>query len=127
MTKKADMVSWFEIPADDTARASAFYNEVFGWETSDMGYGSLYAQTVPSDENMTPRVVGGINGDISPRTELFDKPLICITVEDLDAKIEMVTQAGGTVVKPREDIEGMMAWAIISDSEGNKVGIVQNF
>lgn len=123
----ADAVSWFELPADDTARAGKFYSDVFGWATSDMGGGSLYAKTLPSDENMVPLEAGGINGDISQRTDQFDRPLIVIAVEDLDAKIAMIGNAGGELVKAREDVDGMMAWAIVSDSEGNKIGIVQNF
>lgn len=123
----ADKVTWFEVPADDMSRAEKFYNEVFDWDTSDMGAGSLFAQTTPSDENMTPKEVGGINGDISPRTAEFDKPLIMITVEDLNAKIEKIRSAGGEVIKPRETVDDMMAWAIVSDTEGNKIGILQNF
>lgn len=127
MKKKSDPVSWFELPADDTKRAGKFYSEVFGWETSDMGGGSLYAQTSPSGENSMPLEPGVINGDISPRSEGFDKPLIVITVEDMDAKIEMIKNAGGKIILPRKDVTEMqIAWAIISDTEGNRVGIIQN-
>ena len=122
----ADKVTWFELPADDMSRAEKFYNEVFEWDTSDMGGGSLYAQTAPSDERMTPKEAGIINGDISPRTAAFDKPLIVVTVDDLDAKIEKIKSAGGSVVQPREIVDEMMAWAIVSDTEGNKIGILQN-
>jgi len=122
----ADKVTWFELPADDMSRAEKFYNEVFEWDTSDMGGGSLYSQTAPSDEGMTPKETGIINGDISPRTAAFDKPLIVVTVDDLDAKIEKIKSAGGSVVQPREIVDEMMAWAIVSDTEGNKIGILQN-
>jgi hypothetical protein len=127
MAKKSDKVTWFELPADDTVRASKFYGEVFGWTTSEMGGGSLYAQTAPSDENTVPLERGAINGDISPRSPEFDKPLIVITVEDVSAKIAMVKQAGGNVVLDRKEVVEMgIIWAIISDTEGNKVGIIQN-
>lgn len=127
MKIKSDKVSWFEIPADDVSRAGTFYGDVFGWETSDMGGGSLYAKTAPSDENSMPIEVGAINGDISPRSEGFDKPLIVITVENMAAKIEMVKNSGGTVVlEPKEVVEMGMIWAIVSDTEGNNVGIIQN-
>lgn len=123
----ADKVTWFELPADDTARAGTFYSDVFNWETSDMGGGSLYAQTAPSDENSVPLEPGVLNGDISPRSEAFDRPLIVITVEDIDKKLERVKEAGGSVVLPRTDIAEMnIAWAIIADTEGNKVGVLQN-
>jgi len=122
-----DKVSWFEIPADDVQRASAFYNSVFGWNMSDMGGGSLMAITTPAaDAQGTPKEPGAINGDISPRSEGFDKPLVVIETTDIDARIKSVEEAGGKIVLPRKDIAEMgMAWAIVSDTEGNNVGIIQ--
>lgn len=123
----ADKVTWFELPADDTNRAGAFYREVFGWTTGDMGGGSLFVTTTPSDDNLDPTEPSAINGDISPRSEAFDRPLIVITVENMDAKIEMVKNAGGEVVLPPEKVDEMgIIWAIIRDTEGNKVGVIQN-
>ncbi len=123
----ADKVSWFELPADDTARAGKFYADVFGWATSDMGGGSLMVTSVDADEQGVPSEPGVINGDISPRSQAFDKPLIVITVEDIDAKIKMVEAAGGKVALPPTQPEGAsMIWAIVTDTEGNNVGILQN-
>ena len=123
----ADKVTWFELPADDTARAGKFYTEVFGWTMSDMGGGSLAAQSVPGDEELTPFENGVINGDISPRSQGFDKPLIVITVDDMDKKIEMVKSAGGSVALAPTRVEAMnMIWAIVTDTENNNIGIIQN-
>lgn len=129
MPQQTNKVTWFELPADDVARAGEFYKTVFGWETPDMGMGdgSLVAQTAPTGEDMQPLDKGTINGTIAPRSTAFDKPHIVITVDDLDSKIEEVKQAGGAVVQERQDIEGMMAFAIIRDTEDNNVGIIQNF
>jgi predicted enzyme related to lactoylglutathione lyase len=124
-----DKVTWFEIPADDTARASDFYKAAFGWNMSDMGGGSQMAITTDSDEAGVPKEAGAINGDISPRSssEGFDKPLIVIEVQDMDAKIKMVEEAGGKVALKPDAPEGMnMIWAIVTDTEGNNIGIIQN-
>ncbi len=122
----ADKVTWFELPAFDVNRAGEFYKEVFGWDASDMGGGSLAVTSSESDESLTPLKPGSINGDISPISEGFDKPLIVITVEDINKKTEMVKQAGGIVVLPPKLIEEMgMMWAIVQDTEGNRVGIIQ--
>lgn len=128
MTPQADKVTWFELPADDTARAGKFYAQVFGWNMTDMGGGSLAAQSVPSDDSMKPiEERGVINGDISPRSEAFDKPLIVIEVADIAAKVKMVEDAGGTVALAPQKIDAMgMMWAIVTDTEGNNVGIIQN-
>jgi predicted enzyme related to lactoylglutathione lyase len=124
-----DKVTWFEIPADDTDSAAKFYNSVFGWQTSSMGGGSVMALTTDSDEMGAPKEAGAINGDISPRSasEGFDKPLIVVEVQDMEAKMKMVTDAGGTVTLPPNQPEGMdMIWAIITDPEGNNIGVIQN-
>jgi predicted enzyme related to lactoylglutathione lyase len=122
-----DKVTWFEIPADDVSRASTFYNSVFGWNTSDMGGGSLMAITTPSDEQGVPNEPGAINGDISPRSEGFDKPMLVIETKDLDARVKSTVEAGGRVIVPRKELEGMNAvWAIVCDTEGNNIGILQD-
>lgn len=123
----ADKVTWFELPADDVKRASEFYKEVFGWDASDMGGGSLAMVSAESDERLSPLKPGSINGDISPRSESFNNPLIVITVENMDAKIKIVTEQGGSVVLAPVNIEEMgMIWAIVKDTENNNVGIIQN-
>ncbi|HEX6416688.1 MAG TPA: VOC family protein [Candidatus Saccharimonadales bacterium] len=122
----ADKVTWFELPAFDVKRAGAFYKDVFGWEGSDMGGGSLAVTSSETDEELTPLERGSISGDISPLSEGFDKPLIVITVENVDKKVEMVKQAGGIVVLEPKLIEEMgMIWSIVQDTEGNRVGIIQ--
>ena len=124
-----DKVTWFELPADDIKRAGEFYSGVFGWQTPDMGMGdgSLLAQTAQSGEDMQPLEKGTINGSIAPRSETFNKPHIVITVSDLDAKIEKVIAAGGRIIQPRQEVDGMMAFAIVSDTEGNNIGMIQNY
>jgi uncharacterized protein len=122
----ADRVTWFELPADNTSRAGVFYEDVFDWGISDMGGGSLYAQTAPSDDSTVPLDPGAINGDISPRSAAFDKPLIVITVDDIRDKVQRVEEAGGSVALPPAEMPGMdLIWAIITDTEGNNIGLLQ--
>lgn len=124
----ADKVTWFELPADDTARAGTFYSQVFGWTISEMGGGSLAAQSVPSDDELKPLEERGvINGDISPRSQGFDKTLIVISVDNMDEKIKMVLAAGGKVALEPKAMEGMnMLWGIVTDTEGNNIGLTQD-
>jgi predicted enzyme related to lactoylglutathione lyase len=123
----ADKVTWFELPAFDVKRSGEFYKEVFGWDSTDMGGGSLAMISAESDEQMTPLKPGSINGDISPISMGFNAPLIVISVENMDDKIEVVKKAGGIIVVAPKTIEAMgMIWAIVQDTEGNKIGILQN-
>lgn len=123
----ADKVTWFELPEDDIRRAGSFYGDVFGWNMSEMGGGSLAAQTGPSDDDMMPIEKGSINGDISPRTSSFNSTTIVISVDDINEKIRNAIDAGGTLVQAPEEMEGMgMLWAIIQDTEGNSIGLTQD-
>lgn len=124
----ADKVTWFELPADNVARAGEFYRQVFGWHTPDTGMSdrSILAQSAPVGDDMHPKEKGTINGGILPRTKTFDRPHIVITVSDLDEKINQVVAAGGSVVQPRHEVDEVMAFAIIRDTEDNHVGIIQH-
>ena len=117
-------VAYFELPADDVVRASTFYKSVFGWNTPPMGNGGVFALTTPSDERGSPTEAGGINGDISPRSKGLDRPLIMVLVDDVDAQLEAIKDAGGEVVHPPQlEAEFGLVWAVFSDTEGNHVGV----
>jgi predicted enzyme related to lactoylglutathione lyase len=122
-----DKVAWIELPADDTQRASDFYEKTFGWNMSDMGPGSKMAITAQSDDQGQPIQNGAINGDISQRTDTFTQPTIVIEVSDINDRIAKAEAAGGRVVKPAEKLDGMNAmFALVADTEGNVVGLLQD-
>lgn len=125
MTKQADKVSWFEMPADDVQRASEFYGKVFGWTTPPMGEDTTFALTVKADENGNPIEVGGINGGFHKRQGTADAgPVINIHVNDIDAKLKAVEAAGGRIIQPRTEIaEYGLSMALFSDTEGNVMGV----
>lgn len=125
MTKQADKVSWFEMPADDVARASEFYGKVFGWATPPMGDNAAFALTVTADANGNPTDVGGINGGFHKRQGDSDAgPVINIHVDDIDTKLKAVEAAGGRIIQPRTEIaEYGLSMALFSDTEGNVMGI----
>jgi len=125
MTKQADKVSWFEMPADDVARVSEFYGKVFGWATPPMGDDATFALTVAADENGNPTEVGGINGGFHKRQGASDAgPVVNIHVDDIDAKLKAVEAAGGRIIQPRTEVgEYGLSMALFSDTEGNVMGV----
>ncbi len=125
MTKQADKVSWFEMPADDVQRASEFYGKVFNWATPPMGDDATFALTVKADENGNPLEPGGINGGFHKRSGPSDAaPVVNIHVDDIDAKLEAVEAAGGRVIQPRTEVgEYGLSMALFSDTEGNVMGV----
>ena len=124
MSVQVNKVAYFELPAEDVARASAFHTTVFGWRTPPMGNGGVFALTTAADERGNPTEAGGINGDISPRSKQLDRPLIMILVDSVDAQLKAVRDAGGRVVHPpQKESKFGLVWAVFSDTEGNHVGM----
>ena len=120
-------INHFEIPADDMGRATTFYKDVFGWEIDqypgdDMQY--WIARTTPVDEQMMPLEKGAINGGMYPRVEK-EGPMVVVTVEDIEAHVKKVTDAGGSVVVEPVAVGDMGMYARVTDSEGNLLGLWQ--
>ena len=117
----------FEIPADDLERAKKFYS-IFDWQLNDwpMEDGSVYvgARTVEVDEKtFIPKEPGAINGGIVKRDKYASTPQVTIDVPSVDEYIEKVKNAGGKVVKDKQEISGMGYYAYVNDTEGNLLGL----
>jgi uncharacterized protein len=112
-------VIWFEVPADDTARAAKFYKDAFGWGTEQWGGQNYWMLSTGKDPEP------GIDGAVYQRGNM---KLVTNTigVDDLDAAVAKVIAAGGTVIQPRMPVPGMGWLAYFLDTEGNLFGLMQN-
>ena len=121
-----DKVQHFEIPADDLARAKKFYASVFGWRMQDVpGMEYAMADSVETDQNRQP--IGGTNGGILKRNSDYGSATsITITVQDADAAIQRVIDAGGKLVRAKQKFGNIGYVAYVKDTEGNVVGIWQS-
>jgi predicted enzyme related to lactoylglutathione lyase len=109
----------FEITADDLARARKFY-EIFGWKIENSGMpGMEYWLAKTGDK------ADGIDGAIMPRSYNKQPVINTIEVDDLDAMIEEVKNAGGQTVGDRQTIPGVGVFIYCVDTEGNKFGMLQ--
>jgi predicted enzyme related to lactoylglutathione lyase len=114
----------FEIPADDVARAKDFYGSLFGWQLTDMeGMDYTLLMTVPVDEKQMPTEPGAINGGLMKRAADTPSPVLTIDVDSIDDALQRIEAAGGSVVRPRQEIPGMGAYAYFKDTEGNTLGL----
>ena len=75
-------IDWIEIPAEDTARARAFYGGLFGWSSSEFG-GDYHV------------IDNGPAGAITPAGEGFTHPRVYLGTEDIDASIKRLHELGG--------------------------------
>lgn len=82
-------ISFIELPTSDLASTRSFYADAFGLAFTD--FGPSYACTLTGDVDL------GLQADASEATAT---PLAVITVDDLDAALAAVDQAGGVVTKP---------------------------
>lgn len=117
----------FEIQADDPQRAINFYTNLFGWKF-DVYVDGVYWFITTGDEG-TP----GIDGGLGPREASAPAKgagangYVCIVdVEDIDATIAAVVQAGGEVTAAKHAIPGVGWLAYFLDTENNTFGAMQN-
>ena len=113
----------FEIPFDDGERARAFYSEAFGWNimpVPEMDY--TMVMSGPTGEQ-GPDEAGFINGGMMQREEPFTAPNIVVDVDNLEAALKAINEAGGTTVTERQTVGDMGFAAYFRDSEGNLLGL----
>ncbi len=124
-----DRVCHFEIPFSDKSRATAFYQEVFGWQFSDLPGDMPYTfvATTPVDEQGYPTTPGGINGGMVPRGEGegSGSPVLVIEVPSCEQRVGDVEAAGGERLMGPTEIPNMGVYAQVKDPEGNIIGLWQ--
>ncbi len=117
----------FEIPADDTERAKAFYMDAFGWEISSWpDHGYMLVGTVATGQDGQPQEPGAINGGMLRRQDPINTPVITIEVADMDAAIARVEELGGKVTRGKQPVGDIGFAAYFLDTEGNTLGLWQS-
>lgn len=124
----------FEMPYEDGQRATDFYAKVFGWQAQmlgpQMGNYIVVRTTETDPDTSIPKEPGQINGGLFEKTPDYKYPSVVIAVEDIHESMKDVESAGGKVqggMKPGEpdDIPGVGLYIAFTDSEGNRVGMLQ--
>lgn len=113
----------FEIPFDDGDRAKTFYSQAFGWDVMslpELDY--TLVDTGPSGEE-GPTEPGYIGGGMMQRQEPYVAPNIVIDVDNLEAALQAVSEAGGTVLSERQAVGDIGFSAYFRDTEGNLLGL----
>ena len=122
-----DKVVHFEIPFDDKKRAMSFSAETFGWKLTDMAeMNYVMAETVAVGENQRPKEPGAINGGLFLRPKEAPHPVIYVGVSSVEQALKKAQAAGGKVVTARTAIPGMGAYARVTDTEGNVLGLFES-
>ncbi len=123
----------FEMPYEDKQRMADFYTKTFGWQAQMLGpeMGEyVVVHTAETDEKNMLKEPGRINGGMFKRTKPDQGVSVVIAVDDIEAAMKKVADAGGKVLGGLvpgvpDDIPGIGLYASIIDTEGNQVGILQ--
>ncbi|MBY0477389.1 MAG: VOC family protein [Chitinophagaceae bacterium] len=116
-------ISWFEIPATDLNRATAFYETIFGLKLTVFDTPNLKMRMFPIDDMMTG--VGGavVHSGGFHKPSATDGPLIYLNGNpDVQLILDKVEAAGGTIMVPKTQISPEFGYmAVIIDTEGNRI------
>jgi len=112
-------VAFFEVTSPDHQRLQRFYADLFDWQVQvdpELG-GYALVDTGAGD--------GAIGGGIGPTETEGDAGVrIYVGVDDLDSYLNRVEELGGTRLVPPTDLPGGYGrFAMISDPDGNPVGL----
>jgi uncharacterized protein len=119
-------LNWFEIPVSDFDRAKKFYETIFNYQMPESQMGPARMGFLLYDFQN-----GGRGGAIVHYPE-FHQPsangtLVYLNCDpDLSWTLEKVTGAGGKILAEKKSIDPdqqLGFWALIQDTEGNRVAL----
>ena len=110
-------VAMFEVVSEDPTRALTFYTELFGWSAGPSFDGYTMVDTGAGED----AVGGGIGPSFGPGDTGVK---IYVRVDDLDEAIQRAESLGGSALVPPTPLpEGYGTFAVVSDLDGNQVGL----
>lgn len=108
---------WFEIPADDTARAKKFYGKLFGWKINPFPGMPDYQHIDTGGPDASPD--GGLMKRMHPAHTITQY----IHVPSVTRFMVKVKKLGGRICKPKTAVPGMGYFALCQDTEKNTFAI----
>ncbi|MGB3181031.1 MAG: VOC family protein [Cyclobacteriaceae bacterium] len=119
----------FELPYQEAGRAKTFYENVFGWNTNQLGpeMGDYILVTTATCDVRKGLPAGAIDGGMYPRQAdtAYQYPSLIIGVEDIHEHRERITENGGKVLGEPHEIPGTGYYLSFLDPEGNRLSILE--
>lgn len=110
------LISHVEIPVTDPERSTIFFNKVFGWNFKPFGNGYLLY-------NNHKGIMVGIRKVESVSTG--DTTVFHVNVDDIETVLQKAGESGGSVKREKTIIPAMGWYALLSDPDGNTIGLYQ--
>jgi predicted enzyme related to lactoylglutathione lyase len=110
-------IRYLQIPTVDVGASASFYERALGWtirtrSDGSTGFDDTTAQV--SGEWVLDRQAAGDTG-----------VLVYVRVDDVEASLERIAEAGGEIIVPRTRQDEAIAYATFRDPAGNVLGIFQ--
>jgi predicted enzyme related to lactoylglutathione lyase len=117
-------LNWFEIPVNNFDRAKKFYETIFDYQMPENQMGPARMGFFLYDFQ-NGKVGGAIVHRPGFHTPNSEGSLIYLNCQpDLQIILDRVTKAGGKELQGKTNIgEGLGYWALITDTEGNRVAL----
>jgi len=107
-----------ELSADDRTSAAKFYEDVFGWKTTDM----------PEMNYTLFEYEEGRGGGFNPVSD--ENPagtvIIYIQADDIESTLVKIEAQGGKVVLPKNEIPNTGWFALFKDPTGNLMALYKS-
>jgi len=110
---------WDELGTTDVDGAQRFYEDVFGWTTSDMGpdYGGY--RIFNREETGVAGLMTLVDASIPPHWQPY------VAVDDPDATPAMAGELGGSTLAQPTDVPNVGRIAVLRDPQGATFGILR--
>lgn len=117
----ANVPAWFEIPAAQLDRATAFYEKILGVSLKREAMGPMQMAVFP---HVPPQSAGAVVQADGYEPNGQGTVVYLNLASDLSNALERVERAGGKVLLGKTPLpENMGFFAQLQDTEGNRVGL----
>jgi uncharacterized protein len=110
--------NWVDVSTPDIAGATSFYTSLFGWTAEDLGEQAGHYTMLRKDG----ADVAGLGPNFSGGPPSW---MTYLAVDDVDAAVARVADAGGSVMMPPDDIFDSGRMAVAADPAGAVFGMWQ--
>lgn len=125
---ETNVITWFEIPVLDSARAKAFYEKIL-----DIEMRTIYLEETAEELTFFPfdpsivqatsgRVTGVLTKSKTTRPSADGTRVYLNAYPEIDLVLNRIENAGGKIIVPKTQIKAGFI-AVITDTEGNSVGL----
>ena len=112
----SDFIAHVEIPSTNLDKSINFYNNLFGWEFKPFGNGYSLFNTHKGFTIGLRKTENVSKGDCT---------IFHIKVDDVSNYLSKATELGGHILRGKTTIPAMGYYALITDLDGNTIGLYQ--